>query len=256
MWFLVVLLFFVTPVQAKEFKVIVPDTYSCSNDGCNSCTFTVRKILPNLNQGCTELGCILQTTAKTKKLYKQCSKDWRYSKFIRYVEFTNAENLCVNGVRTNNYWEANYKRKNYGKNHAFSKCLKHYSRPFEKKYSKRTSDICQDEWIKFVLTDSEIMLKHAEQSAGYAYKICNRYFENDLKKYGFSESEHMVLARYIATRKVSSIGTTIVSGKEVKNIDVLKKIFNILRKDGFVNHSMVVTSQMVDEFMVKYNSSN
>jgi hypothetical protein len=259
-----VLLVFSSTVQAKEYNLILPDSFTCKPDQCNSCEFKLvgfgsfKKPMPHM--GCTELGCV--SSPEIDALYKKCSNDWRYSKNISYSQLSHAENKCINGVRNYNYWEDTYKRKDYGKNHAFHQCLESKLRPLEERYPKRVSDLCQEGWTDFILSDEEVERKHAEQSAAYAYSQCKGYFDNNLGEYGFSENEYNVLAQYIGSRRfpaVKGVGlsqwtkTTTVRGKELRDVDILKNIFEVLKKDKRINHHMVITPQMFDEFMEQYN---
>jgi hypothetical protein len=123
------------------------------------------------------------------------------------------------------------------------------------------SDICQESFKDFMLTDDEVFLKHAEQSAAYAYHKCDGFFENHIKDYGFSENEYHVLARYIASRQLPHVKgvrnagwtqTTKVQGQEIRDVDILKNILMVLKDSKLINHHMVITPQMYDEFMEQY----
>ena len=259
-----IFLIFSTVAQAKDYNLIHPESYTCAPDSCNSCEFKLfglgsfKKSTPH--SGCTQLGCGSSTEIET--LFKKCSNDWRFSKNIRYDSLSNAENKCINGVRNYNYWEDAYQRKDYGKTYAFHQCLENNLRPFEERYPRRVSDLCQERWKNFMLPEDEVDLKHAEQSAAYAYDQCNGYFVRNLKDYGFSTNEHDILAQYIASRQfphVKGVGlanwtqTTVVRGEKLRDVDILKNILEVLNKDKLINHHMVITPQMYDNFMEQYN---
>lgn len=229
-----ILVLFAHTAHAKDYTLILPDSFSCAPDQCNSCEFKMigfgpfKASMPH--SGCTQLAC--GSSPDIDALFDQCSGDWRYSKNIRYNTLSALENQCVNGVRNHNYWEDTYQRKPFGD-----------------------------------LSEDEAALRHSEQSAAYAYDICKGYFESTLKEFGFSEKEHQILAAYIASRQFPHVKghkvkgseyaagwtqTSTIRGEKRKNADVLKTILDVLKTENRINHHMVITPQLYDRFMAEY----
>ena len=256
-----ILIFTVSPVIAKEYPRVTPNFYTCAPDMCNSCTFQLSGITYPLiftvpDVACTELGCA--STPEIDALYRKCSRDWRYSKNIRFKDLSNMENACVNGVRNHNYWDESFPRETYDKNYAFAQCLEAHHRLYEERYSKRVSDLCQDGWQDYVPSEHEIFFKHAEESAFYAHYMCTGYFESLEREFGLSRNELGVLARYISSRQFPYFDgrtpQTLVSGKKINDIDILDNIFTLLEERKWVNLKMVVMPSMVDAFREDYQS--
>lgn len=242
--------------QASSLKAkdSTPDTYLCKPDMCNTCGYKVRSLLTHTasvaDGGCTEMGCA--SSPEIAALFKQCAQDWRYSKHISFKAFSPQENQCVNAVRNHNFWEDSYPRQPFDKSYAFAQCLEHHHRIYEKRYSQRVSDICQNEWKDFVPSEEVIFLKNAERSAAIAHQQCAGYFEMLEKELGFASKELDVLARYLVSRQFPAAAHSprvMVSGKQVSSADILKNIFDTLNKKQWVNHNMVVTPAAVATFM-------
>ncbi len=237
--------------QAAPKDAGIPDGYSCAPDRCNKCNFKtigVGSLVKSIEDGgCTEVGCA--GSPEITALYNQCSKDWRYSKSIRFDEFSAAENSCVNALRNHVYWEDTYPRKAYDRHYAFAQCI-------EDNGGHKASPQCQNGWKDYMPTDQGIVLKHAQDSKDDAYQLCNGYFDGLEEQFGFSKNEMNVLARYMLSRQFPAFEThqseTMVRGQKMKDVEILKQIFTTLQDSKLVNLRMPVTPATVDGFMQAY----
>lgn len=244
---------------AKDDKVVIPDSYTCTPDHCNRCDFSVIGFPPvtmSVFDGkCTEAGCS-GSTPDIDALYQKCSKDWRYSKNLQFDEFSYAENACVNGLRNLNYWDQSFNKKSFGRSAAFAKCLEHHHKSSEQRYSKRVSDLCQDGWKDFSISKEAIFKQHAERSAAFAYRSCDGYFEKLETEFGLSKNELNVLAEYIESRRFPALGKhrkqSMVRGDKIEDVEILKHIFTLLAQKKWVNTALVVTPEMVEQFERDY----
>ena len=204
---------------SKE-RNLIPNYFRCF-DGCNTCHFRIRQLGFSqiiINEGCTELFCLEEASKAELKEFRECSKNWIFSRSIGYDRLSVFVNNCVNGYRNFTYVERQ-----------------------------------QESNPNFSLADL-YTLEHTQKALSEGIPSCKKLEILLQRQANFSQKQIDNFGVYLRDRNFTNpYDYAYTESGMLEAIENQKLIFNYLRENPH-NLSNLVTSKIIGEFFTSYTN--